>query len=246
LTSQSGSSNFFVTGQYLKRISTRHLFVRYDGRGSGFSDRGLHDYSLEPRVRDLEAVVDALRLGRFALYGDSAGAAPSVAYAATHPERVTRLVLYGGFAHQALREVERKKAFVSLIHDWWGGSDNPESRQLFASLMMPDASEADRRLFIEMERTSLTPEDAAALMLANFALDVTALAPKVRVPTLIIHRRGDLAVPLENGREMATLIPGARFMVVEGRNHVLLPDDPGAELINDAVEEFLDEDLPGK
>ena len=111
---------------------------------------------------------------------------------------------------------------------------------------MPDAGEADVRLFNEMERTSATSEDAAAQMSANSALDVRALAPKVRAPTLVINRRGDRAVPFEGGRELAALIPGARFMAAEGRNHVLLPGDPGAEQINDVILQFLDEDLAGK
>jgi pimeloyl-ACP methyl ester carboxylesterase/DNA-binding winged helix-turn-helix (wHTH) protein len=242
-TSVGDGHNVFAPDTLIKRISSKHLLVRYDGRGSGLSDRGLRDYSLESRLLDLEAVVEVLGLKRFALYGDSSGGPLAIAYAARYPQLVTRLVLYGSWAGFSLtaRQQEGVQALGTLIRNNWG-SDNVAFRQIFTSMIIPAGSDADWHLLNEYMRRSATPEDAAAQFVANSRLDVRGLAPEVRAPTLVIHRHGDRSVPFKGGLEMAKLIPEARFMAFEGSNHVFLPGDPGAQPIYDAVAQFLDED----
>jgi len=229
--------------QYLQYMGERYLYVRYDGRGSGLSDRGVRDFSLDARVRDLEAVMDALKLRKAALFGDSAGGATAIAYTVRHPERVSRLVLYGSFLQwaQSADEVQRWKAMITLARSDWG-TDTSAYRQMWASLFSPDATPSDASRVAENERKSMTAEDAAAFLTANLAIDVTALAPKVAVPTLIIHCRGDLVVPFEQGRQLATLIPGARLVTLEDRNHIFPDGDPVGMQFFLAFTEFLNQD----
>jgi class 3 adenylate cyclase/pimeloyl-ACP methyl ester carboxylesterase len=231
-------------GDALRGFGAHHLVVRYDTRGFGLSDRGMTDYSLDARVRDLEAVTDALKLKRFSIYAISFGGPTVIAYAARHPEKINRLVFYGTYARfiHDLQERQKWEAMITLIRTGWG-SDNPTYRQLFTSLFMPDGSEADQRVLTEMGRVAATPEDAAGFMTATLNIDVGDLARKIHAPTLVVHTRGDQVVPLESGRELAALIPGARMVVIEGRDHIPVPGDGEVEQIVPAVASFLDENL---
>jgi pimeloyl-ACP methyl ester carboxylesterase len=205
--------------------------VRYDQRGCGLSDRDAEDLSLEAMVADLESVVDAAGLGRFSLVGASQGGAVAIAYAARHPERVSALLIHGGYARGVLRrglspgEREEARMMVELIRLGWG-RENPAYRQLFTSLMIPDSTPEEAASFNELERTSTSPELAARLVASFGPIDVTSLAPLVRCPTLVTHARQDARVPFEEGRLVASLIPGARFVPLDGRNHVLLAREP--------------------
>jgi len=231
-------------GDALRGFGAHHLVVRYDTRGFGLSDRGMTDYSLDARVRDLEAVTDALRLKRFSIYAISFGGPTVIAYAARHPEKINRLVFYGTYARFIHDSQERQKweAMITLMRTGWG-SDNPTYRQLFTSLFMPDGSEADQRVLTEMGRVAATPEDAARFMTATLNIDVRDLARQIRAPTLVVHTRGDQIVPLESGRELAGLIPGARMVVIEGRDHIPVAGDRELEQQVPVVASFLDEDL---
>ena len=225
-------------------LSARHLLVRYDGRGMGLSDRDVSDFSLEAKVRDLEAVVDALNLPRFALLGTSEGGPTAIAYTVRHPKRVSRLILYGSFPGGLPPTPERQERFQAMVtltrHGW--GQDNPAFRQMWTGVFIPDADAEQIRWFNEMQKVSATPEGVVALLSALGTVDVRELLPRVKVPSLVIHRRGDAAVEFERGRELATLIPGARFLPLEGRNHVILVDEPESEAFLQAVEGFLAED----
>jgi pimeloyl-ACP methyl ester carboxylesterase/DNA-binding CsgD family transcriptional regulator len=226
-------------------LSARHLFIRYDGRGMGLSDRRVSDYSPEAQVRDLEAVIDAVGVERFALYGDSQGGPTAIVYAVRHPERVSHLILYGSWARMSwlLDSEEGREEFdtsLTLMRKGWG-SDVPAHRQFFTGIFMPDADGEAIQSFNELQRISASPEDAAALLSALRDIDVTELLPRVRVPTLVAHCRDDAAAPFEGGRELATAIPGARFLPLDSRNHALLPDEPAAKVFQEAVDEFLGE-----
>ncbi len=231
-------------GSALHQIGARHFVVRYDGRGFGLSDRAVSDYSLNARVRDLEAVTEALKLERFSIYAISMGGPTAIAYAARHPEKVSRIVLYGSYA-RLIRDVQDRQkweAMITLIRTGWG-SDNPAYRQMFTSLFMPDGSEVDQRLFNEMQRVAATPEDAAAFVSMGLDIDVRDLARQIHVPTLVAHVRGDQVVPFDLGRELAALVPGARLVVIEGRDHASVPSDGERKQMAQAVFPFLDEDL---
>ena len=234
---------------FLKPLVARHSVVQYDGRGSGMSDRGLKDYSVEARQRDLEAVVDTLKLDEFALYGISAGCEVVIAYAARHPERITRIVLYAGDVDNSPNpnltpeDAKTAAAASTLIVNGWGSS---AVRELFASFVMPSASEVERRFFGEVMGEAATPEDFAAFSLWVQKVDVKPLAAQIRAPTLIVQVRGDQINPVANSKKAADLIPGARLVIIEGSDHIPMPGTAESEQIAQIVVPFLDEDLPGK
>ena len=216
---------------WLTELSRSRTLVRYDGGGCGLSDWDVADLSFEAWVRELEAVVDAARLTRFVLLGISRGGAIAIAYAARHPERVSHLVLYGAFARgYALRgksraEIDEHEMAIQLAERGWE-RENPAARQMFATLFQPDGTPEQHRSFTEMMRLASSPKNGGRLQREAGVLDVESLAPKVACPTLVLHARGDARVPFEEGRRMASLIPGARFVPLDGRNHILVENEP--------------------
>ena len=216
---------------WLEALAEGRTLLRYDERGSGVSDRDVTRFSIDAWVEDLEAVVDAAGLERFSLLGLSNGAAVAIAYAVRHPERVSHLVLFGGFSQGRLRRSRSSnarsetEAMLSLIRSGWGQA-NPAFRRIFTTLFVPDATHEQMTWFDEMQRISAAPETAALMRLAREEVDVTDLLAQVVTPTLVMHAQDDAAVPFEEGRKLAYAIPGARFMPLEGRNHILLPDEP--------------------
>jgi class 3 adenylate cyclase/pimeloyl-ACP methyl ester carboxylesterase len=227
-------------------IAARHLVVQHDTRGFGMSDRGVRDYSLQARLRDLEAVLDALKLKRFALFGIAEGGSVSIAYTVRHPERVTRLALHGAYAFWDptllnASDQKRQAPFYSLIEQRW---DEPAFRQMWISEMMPDGNEVDKRFFAELVFNSATPEDFEAFEIADDKTDVRSIARQARVPTIVMHVRGDRITPLEFGSELAALIPGARFVIIEGRDEIVVPGDGEIQQIERAIVPFFDADVP--
>jgi len=218
--------------QHLYReLSRDHTLIRYDARGNGLSDRNVEDVSFESFVGDLEVVVDAAGLKRFALLGISQGCAVSIAYAVRHPERVTHLVLFGGYAvgwakrSRSVAEKEQDAAMLTLMRLGWG-QENPAFRQLFTSQFIPGGTKAQADWFNELQRISTSPEDAVRNLIANGDTDVSALLAQVSVPTLVMHSRGDARVPFDSGRRLAAGIPGARFVPLPSGNHLILEDEP--------------------
>jgi pimeloyl-ACP methyl ester carboxylesterase/DNA-binding CsgD family transcriptional regulator len=228
-------------------LSNHFRYVRYDERGCGMSDWDIRDLSLERRVLDLETIVEAARLtDPFVLLGISHGAAVSLAYAVRHPERVARLILCGGFARGALRrsdeEARRMRAIIDLAPLW--GSDNPAFRQVFTSRFIPGGSDEQLRWFNELCRKTTAPELAGELLRARADTDVSALLPQVRTPTLVVHAREEAIAPLSEGRLLASEIPGAQFVELDSRNHVLLEHEPAWARFQDAVLEFTGQAMP--
>ncbi len=222
-------------------LAKNHLYVRFDGRGMGLSDREVDDFSSDAHVRDLEAVIDALGLKRFALIAWSQGGPTAIRYASQNPDRVSRLVLYGSFAKNPSKAgAAMDEAMLTFMREGW---DSEQIGRFFANMFMPDADAQFVSFFSEFQRAS-TPRQNAAAIIEEVILrvDVRDLLPKLKLPTLVIHRRGDTAVSFEAGRELAALIPGARFVPLEGKNHAFLPNEPEWEMYKQAVEEFLAED----
>ena len=223
-----------VWGHWLRELARHHTLVRYDERGSGLSDWQVEDFSMRGWLADLEAVVEAAGLERFALLGLSQGAAVAVAYAARHPARVSHLVLFGGYAEGRLKRARsaadalEAETMVNVIRVGWG-RDNPAFRRLFGTLLMPEGSEEQRRWLDRLARVSTTPENAAAMEAAFYLIDVVDAARAVSVPTLVLHARDDAAVPFEAGRKLAALVPDSRFVQLESRNHVLAEEEPAWE-----------------
>ena len=216
---------------WVQELSRHHTYIRYDQRGCGLSDRTLAGLSLDNFVGDLETVVDQLGLERFPLIGMSQGGAVAMRYASRHPERVSALVLVGAYARGALRraasDLERLEAdtLVNLIRVGWG-RDNDAFRQVFTNQYIPEGTAEQHRWWNDLERISASPEGAARTLAAFHDADVTEAAAGLRVPTLVMHSRRDARVPFDEGRRLAALIPGARFLALESANHVLLEVEP--------------------
>lgn len=227
---------------WIAELSRGRRLVRYDQRGNGLSDWQTC-FGLDGDLADLEAVVAAAGVERFDLLALSAGASVAIAYAVRHPERVRRLVLLGGFpagwkVRGNAEERARREAMITLSREGWD-RDNPAFRQMFTSLFLPDSSLEEQHWFNDVQRTTTSADNAAAIQCANGDIDVTAMLPQVSVPTLVAHCRDDAMVPFEAGRAMARAIPGARFLTLEGRNHVLLEGEPAWARFTAAMRAFL-------
>ena len=221
------------------RLAAEHRLIRYDERGNGLSDWDVEDISFEAFVRDLESVVGAAGLDRFALLGISQGCAVSIAYAVRHPARVTHLILYGGFVRGVVnRDRQSGETIVSLIRQGWG-RENPAFRQFFTSLFVPDGTPDQMDWFNDLQRSTTSPENAERIMNATADLDFSELLPQVRVPTLVLHCRNDAVVPFDQGRTIAAGIPGAKFVALESRNHMVLEGEPAWDRLLDAIMTFL-------
>lgn len=228
------------------RLASQFRLVRYDPRGCGLSDWDVPEISFDGFVSDLETVVDTLGLKRFALFGISQGAAISIAYAARHPERVSRLALSGGFAlgfrkRGSAAEIAAREALFTLIQHGWG-QDNPAFRQVFDLRMWPEATPTQMLSLNELQRVSTSPENAIRILRAIGDLDVVALLPQISVPTLVLHSRGDVTNPIELGLTLARSIPRSRFVEIDSRSHIPLPHEPGWTRHVDELCAFLDDD----
>lgn len=229
---------------WFRELSQGHTLVRFDARGNGLSDRVVDNLSVDTWAQDLAAVVDELGLEQFSLLGFCQGGATSIAYTLRHPERVSRLVLFNSYAHGAFTEMgtEQEKreaeALAEMIEVGWG-REAAAFRQLFANLMLPEASMEHLRWYANLQRETVSPQLAVRLWRAFHTIDVRRLAPQVHVPTLVLHVQGNKIVSFEDGRELATLIPGARFVPLEGHNHILLEDDSAWPRFLSEVRNFL-------
>jgi pimeloyl-ACP methyl ester carboxylesterase/DNA-binding SARP family transcriptional activator len=229
---------------WTEEFAREHTFVHYDQRGHGLSDWDVQEFSIDAFVRDLEAVVDALGLDRFALIGCSRAGATAIAYTARHPQRVSRLVLHGALA-QGWRtwgipfEIERREATNTLVRQGW---DNPAFRQILTSLLLPDATTEEIGWFDELQRIAISGENAARVQQASGDFNLLDLLPRIVTPTLVLHCRDDVAVPFERSRVIASHIPGAKFVALEGRSHFLLKRDPAWPVLVSEVRRFLKED----
>jgi pimeloyl-ACP methyl ester carboxylesterase/DNA-binding CsgD family transcriptional regulator len=231
-----------VWRHWMEGLSARHTLVRYDERGCGLSDREVGELSLEQWVADLESVVEAAGVERFALLGVSGGGPVAVAYAVRHPDRVGRLVLYGTYARGrgswAAAQREQAEVLISLVRVGWAQA-NPVFRRVFTNLFIPEATPEQMEWFDELQRVTTSAENAVKLRRARQNVDVAALAAQVSVPTLVMHARDDALVPFEHGRLLATTIPGARLVTLEGRNHILLADEPVWQIFLSEFHTFL-------
>ena len=225
-------------------FSGHFRFIRHDERGCGMTDWNVGDLSFARWVEDLEAVADAAGApGPFALLGISQGAATCIAYAVRHPDRVSRLLLYGGYSRGHSRrgdsDAEREyRAIIELARLGWG-KDNPAFRQVFTSRFVPGATDEQMDWFNELCRKTTSPKIAAELLETRARIDVSDLLGQVRVPTLVLHARDDGVIPLSEGRRLASEIPGAQFVELDSRNHVLLEHEPAWERFCGAVLDFM-------
>jgi DNA-binding winged helix-turn-helix (wHTH) protein/pimeloyl-ACP methyl ester carboxylesterase len=240
-----------VWSSRLHRLASLNQLLRYDCRGCGMSDHVAADFSFEAMLGDLEAVVDAAALDRFALSAPCGGAAVAIAYAARHPKRVSSLVLYGPFARGRLAgspsalQCEEAAVMRKLIEIGWG-RENPVFREVFTRLFIPDCTPQQYQWFTELQRITTSPENAARLTGTYESVDVRGLLGEIQCPTLVFHSRYDARVPFEQGRLIASGIKGARLIPLESRNHILLEQDPAWRQLLDEMQKFVNQtaDLP--
>ncbi|WP_099864405.1 alpha/beta fold hydrolase [Pararhizobium haloflavum] len=234
---------------WLEALSARNRFVRYDPRGCGLSERHVADLSVGAWHADLEAVAATVEEPRFVLLGLSQGGALAIVHALRHPDRVSHLILLNAYAQggrtRARTAEQRLEAdtLVNFVRIGWG-RDNPAFCRFFTNLFIPDGTPEQHRWWGNLERETATAEVAAELLWQMQGLDVLDMASALRVPTLIAHCRGDMRVPFDEGCRLAATIPGARFVPLDSKNHVLLPSEPAWTVFQAALDDFLGQDGP--
>ena len=212
-------------------LAEHYRFVRYDERGCGMSERDVAELSVDRSAEDLGAVIEAAQFSTpFVLLGISQGGVAAIRYAVAHPERVSHLVLYGAYVQGRARQndpalEEAMRAMIALTRSGWG-RDNPVYRQLFTSRFVPGATAEQIRWFNDLCRTTATGETAARILESRLQVDEAALLPRVSVPTLVLHARGDEAVMPAQSRLLASRIPRATLVELDSRNHILLESEP--------------------
>jgi pimeloyl-ACP methyl ester carboxylesterase/DNA-binding CsgD family transcriptional regulator len=231
-----------VWRHFLDELGAMTTLVRYDERGFGMSDWKVTDFSMDARVGDLEAIVDALGYERFTILGMSQGSGVAMAYTARHPERVNRLILYGtvcgerpSFSEDAWAE---ELAYRSLITVGWARED-PVFRRVFTSRYIPDASEEQMRWFDDLQRMCGPAENVLASRITRQGEDISAEVAAIRVPTLILQAIGDQSMTFENAGMVAALVPRSRVVPLDSRNHILLAGEPAWQRFVHEVDGFL-------
>ncbi len=227
-----------------RQLAQDHLFVRYDERGNGLSDWDVRDISFDAFVTDLETVVDALELDKFALLGISQGASVSIEYAVRHPEKVSHLILFGSYAagwriDASPEIIKEREAVVTLTETGWG-QDNPAYRQIFSSTFMPSASPEELGWFNEFQRRTTSPENAARFLTAFGDIDVRQQLANVTAPTLVMHSMDDQRILLDVGRDVAASIPNAEFVSLDSDSHLLLGREPASQDFIATVKRFIE------
>jgi pimeloyl-ACP methyl ester carboxylesterase/DNA-binding CsgD family transcriptional regulator len=233
-----------VWKHWIQFFSTHGRFVRYDERGCGMSEWRPGTLSLDQWAADLESVIDAARpTAPVTLLGISQGAATCIHYAIRHPDRVARMILYGGYTRGGLLRGSPAsrmayQAMANLARAAWG-KDNPAFRQVFTSRFIPGGSPEQLRWFNDLCLKTISNEIMADLLEARGVMDITASLAAVRTPTLVLHARGDEVIPVAESRLLASGIPGAEFVELDSRNHILLEQEPAWQRFCDAVLAFL-------
>jgi len=232
-------------GPFLAEFARKNRLVRFDQRGNGLSDWDIENISPDAMNEDMEAVVAAAGLERFALFGISQGVAFSVRYAAMHPEKVSCLILFNGFtrgrrARGNAEDASFHNAAQMMIREGWG-STNPIYRNFFTSSFLTEAPQEIKDSFDELQRISCSADNVMRINDMNSLIDNSDLARQVRVPTLVLHITGDNQVPVSEGRLTARLIPGAQFVELPGNNHVALEGYPCFDMFFEEVRAFLAE-----
>jgi len=230
-------------GDYIRYLSERFSVIRYDQRGNGLSEWADVDISFDRMVDDMEAVVDAHGHERVAILGLSQGASVSIAYALRKPERISHLILSGGYARGRRQrgnraDVEESEALVNLIRNSWG-NENPAIRQILTTLFMPDASKEEMQWFNEFQKLCGPAENIAQFRALFDDMNVTQLLPEVSTPTLVLHSDRDAVAPLSEGKLLAAEIPEASFVQLNSPNHLLFASEQDFPKMIASIQEFI-------
>jgi pimeloyl-ACP methyl ester carboxylesterase len=221
---------------FFSRLAGFSRLILFDKRGTGLSDRIAGIANLEERMDDVRAIMDAVQSERAALFGVSEGGPMSLLFAATYPQRVRGLVLYGSFARYPMKDdKDDLNQRIEIIERAWGTGEYMFGR--YVRSMLPD--DEARRILARWERLSASPSAAIAVVRMNAEIDARHILPTIRVPTLVLHRIGDSAIPVEAGRYLGANIPGAKYVELPGDNHLPLFEPEIVDRIVGEVEEFL-------
>ena len=234
-----------VWRHFLEDLGAIATVVRYDERGFGLSDWSIDDFSLPARVGDLEAVIAATGLERFTLLGMSGGSSVAMAYAIAHPDRVSRLILYGTVCGEPVSWTPagwaEEETYRSMIRVGWAKED-PEFRRVFTRRFIPDASDEQMRWFDDLQRMSTSPENAVASRAARQQVDIADGLPRIAAPTLVLQAIGDRSNTFDNAVSVSSRIAGSRLVPLQSRNHILLADEPAWRVFMDEVSTVLEPD----
>lgn len=233
-----------VSASLLHFLADRYRLIRFDIRGTGLSDRNVPELSLNDFQQDCAAAAAAMQLDRYALFGLSTpGSAIAVAHAAAHPDRVSKLILHGGFAQGRKRrncekDAEISDALLALLRHGWGDRHSPFVR-MFVSRYLPNGSPEQFEAIGELQHMAASREVAAKLWTLWNEIDLLDLLPLIQAPTLVLHSQSNDVSPLSEGRRIAAAIPNASLVVLETTNHVPLPGEPAWTMFKNAIEAFL-------
>ncbi len=234
-----------VWRHFLDQLGEIATVIRYDERGFGLSDWNVTDFSIEARLGDLEAIVAAAGLERFALLGMSGGSSVALAYAITHPERVSRLILYGTVCGEPViwseDQLPEEETYRSMIRIGWARED-PEFRRVFTRRFIPDATEEQMRWFDDLQRMSTSPANAVASRIARQEVDIADGISSIKAPTIVLQAVGDRSTTFDNAVTVSSQIRGARLVPLQSRNHILLADEPAWAVFIDEVTTFMEPD----
>jgi pimeloyl-ACP methyl ester carboxylesterase/DNA-binding CsgD family transcriptional regulator len=232
-----------VWRHFLDQLGAIATVIRYDERGFGMSDWNVDDFSLEARVSDLEAILAASGLHRFAMLGMSGGSAVAMAYAARHPERVSRLILYGTVCGEPVMlspdQRAEEETYRGMIRVGWAKED-ADFRRVFTKRFIPDATEEQMRWFDDLQRMSTSPANAVASRIARQQVDIHGELSGITAPTIVLQAIGDRSTSFDNAVAVSSRIPGARLVSLESRNHILLADEPAWRVFINEVSAFLE------
>ncbi len=235
-----------VSSAFCQKLASRFNLIRYDGRGMGLSDRDVTEFSVNTRLEDLEAVVEASGVEKFALLGMSEGGTTAIRYAAKHPDRVSHLIIWGSYlVTPDLDDVPQMEPIARLVPKHWG-TESSAFHQMFTATFLPDGNAADNKLFNELQRNSASPETAAAFLMSMLEVDIRDVVGDVKVPALVVHRKGDLAIPVKYGKEFAAALPDSKLVLLEGRNHWIVTEDEGIDYVIGLIEEFVGDESVAK
>jgi pimeloyl-ACP methyl ester carboxylesterase/DNA-binding CsgD family transcriptional regulator len=228
---------------WLETLSQRYTLVRYDSRGCGLSDRDAAEFSFEGWVRDVEAVVDAAGFRQFDVLATCWGGPIGIEYAARHPDRVARLLVYGSYALGRLRaarpmQAQQARVLLDMVRLGWG-KENHALGQVWGSYFQPGGTLEHFRSWSEQQALSTSPATAVRLLRIGWESDVRASARKIKCPALTLHVSRDTVVPVEDGRALASLIPDCRFVQIDGENHMPLEEEPAWRRIVTEIDNFL-------
>ena len=231
---------------WLDAFAQGHKLLRYDPRGCGLSDRDAGNFSFDSWLTDFETVIDASGIQKFDLLATCWGGSIAIDYAARHPERVNRLILYGTYALGRLRwddrpqEIEKSRLLLDLLRFGWG-QENHAFLQVWASSFQPGGTIEHLRSWSEQQCAATSAEIAHQLLQIGWNVDVREAARKIKCPVLVIHPERDAVVPIEQGRLLASLVPDSRFVQIDTQNHMPLSDEPAWPVLVGEMRKFLAE-----